>query len=101
MSPPSLYAVPYDSATAGMTPTYVESIPMTATRQQNTGPDAEALPYRPRERSMEKAFRQLCCGSCWGFCAWIVGIISVLVGVIIIAVVLASVRKRLYQISHL
>jgi hypothetical protein len=82
-----------------MTPTYVDNIPMTAIRQLNTGLDAEAMPYRPRERSMEKAFRQLCCGSCWGLCAWIVGIMSILIGVIVIAVVFTSVRKKPYQRS--
>jgi hypothetical protein len=95
------YGVPNDTKTTGMPPAYLENIPMTSPRRLHPDvydeampyrPREEAMPYRPQERSMEKAFRQLCCGSCWGFCAWIAGIVLILAGIIVVAVVLVSVR---------
>lgn len=92
----SPYGIPYNHKAAGMPPTYLDNIPMTATRQPHPDFHDEAMPYRPRERSMEKAFRQLCCGSCWGFCAWIAGILVLLTGFIVLAVVLVSVCTRFH-----
>jgi hypothetical protein len=68
-------------------PTYLDNIPMTATGQV----DQETMPYRPRERPLEKAYRQLCCGSCWSLCGWITGVLILLTTIIITQAVLATV----------
>lgn len=92
-SPP--LGVPYDSVAAGKPPTYVTNIPMTALRQVEQGIDDEAMPYRPRDRPTEIAFRQLCCGTCWGLCAWIAGITILVTGTIITAIVLVTVCNNI------
>ena len=82
--PDHLLSLPYQTTRAADSNIDDKYTPMSFYVDPTTG--TTALPLRPKERQVDKVYRRLCCGSCWGVAIWIVAVLFILIGAFVGAI---------------